>query len=942
MSKTGPTNDRPTAEDFEATALETLIEASESLGTQAEASADWRDLELGRYQLMRTLGRGGMGLVFLARQTEPVEREVALKLIRQRMLNPSNLARFEVERQALAQMQHPAIAQVFDAGTTAEGYPYFAMEFIHGQPLHVYCREHRLSLPERLDLFVRICLGVQHAHQKGIIHRDLKPANILITRIDGVALPKIIDFGIATTADRATDRATDRASHRTADTQRSEHIGTPEYMSPEQFGSRTDAIDTRSDVYSLGVILHQLLIEETPLKRDQLSQTRNPAEIARAFHALTEQPSRRLDRTTIRAIAEQRCTSPRRLRRALKPDLDAVVMKALAPDPDQRYASAGDLAADIQRSRRHEPVLALPASAPYRARKFMRRHALALGSASAVLLALIAGLTAATVSLFEAQRQFRLAEQRQLELEQVTRFQQDMLEGISPREMGEGMFEELERQLRSGLDRAGAEPDRADAALTPLTAHVSPTDLARHALDRFILARAVASVEEQFAGQPQVQADLYRSLHDVYRAIDQPSALPELAANIVALQEQQQGSHAPETLRARSRMGFSLYLANRLEEAREELEAVRGLLDTQDRELRELLISTSNHLGTVLVDQGAMSEAIEIMTETAHQARDWFGPEHDLSIRSASSLGFVHARSRNFEQGLVHFEQALDALRETLPPDDPRIGRAMLNVASSYGQLARYDEALKMDREIVAFFTATEGRRTSNTLRAMSNKANNLAAVGRTKDARDLLLEATELATEALGAEHPITLRTRVNLGSLLNRMGDPEAARPLLEDVVLIREQNFGPDHQETLSAQEILASILLDLDEPQAAHDLISRVLERRQAVFGPDHPQTALALQILAVSLVDSDRPEEALKPARQAAEFFAERTGANSGPALRSALAWYRAELASGNPGQAATILETRLQALVGEDPDPGHSRLIAELVAAQKNALPDSD
>ncbi len=934
MSKTGPTNDRSAAEDFEATALETLIEASESLDTEADESADWHDLELGRYQLLRTLGRGGMGLVFLARQTEPVEREVALKLIRRRVLNPSNLARFEVERQALAQMQHPAIAQVFDAGTTAEGYPYFAMEFIHGQPLHVYCREHRLSLPERLDLFVRICQGVQHAHQKGIIHRDLKPANILVTRIDGVAVPKIIDFGIATTADRATDRA--------ADSQPSEHIGTPEYMSPEQFGSRPDAIDTRSDVYSLGVILHQLLIEETPLKRDQLSQTRDPAELARAFHALTEQPSRRLDRTTIRAIAEQRCTSPRRLRRALKPDLDAVVMKALAPDPDQRYASAGDLAADIQRSRRHEPVLALPASVPYRARKFMRRHALALGSASAVLLALIAGLAAATISLFEAQRQFRLAEQRQIELEQVTRFQQDMLEGISPREMGEGMFEEIERQLRSGLDRAGAEPDQADATLTPLSAQVSPTDLARHALDRFILARAAVSVEEQFAGQPQVQADLYRSLHDVYRAIDQPSALPELAANIVALRRQQHGPQALETLRARSRMGFSLYLANRLDEARAELEAVRGLLDTEDTEHRELLINTSNRLGTVLVDQGAMSEAIEIMTQTAHQARDWFGPEHDLSIRSASSLGFVHARSRNFEQGLVYFEQALDALRETLPPDNPRIGRAMLNVASSYGQLARYEEALEMDRDIVAFFTATDGRRSSNTLRAMSNKANNLASLNRPEDARDLLLEDTELATEALGAEHPITLRIRVNLGSLLSRTGDPEAARPLLEDVVLIREQNLGPDHQETLSAQEILASILLDLDEPQAAHDLISCVLERRQAVFGPDHPQTAVAMQILAVSLIDGGRPEDALEPARQAAGFFAERTGANSGPALRSALAWYRAELASGNPGQAATILETRLQALVSDDPDPGHSRLIAELVAAQKNALPDSD
>lgn len=924
MSGPDRDDDYPT-EDLEPTAFETLIEAAESMGAEVDESSHWQQLELERYQLVRQLGRGGMGLVFLARQTRPVEREVALKLVRRRVLNPSNLARFEVERQALAQMQHPAIAQVFDAGTTAEGYPYFAMEFVDGTPLQTFCREHRLRLAERLDLFVRICQGVQHAHQKGIIHRDLKPANILVTRIDGQAVPKIIDFGIATTAGSA------------AAAERSERIGTPEYMSPEQFSDGPTAIDTRSDVYALGVILHQLLVDEPPITRDQLSRTLDPAERARAFHAAHRQPSRRLDNTTMHRVAEQRRTSPRRLKRALKPDLDAVVMKALAPNPEQRYDSAAELAADIQRSRRHEPVSALPASLSYRTRKFVRRHALALGSASAVLLALLAGLTAATLGMFEAQRQFRIAEQRQQDLEQVSRFQQAMLEGISPRAMGAGLVEEIERQLKSGLERSGAAPDSAMLALEPLRDHVSPTDLARHALDRFVLEQAVVSVAEQFAGQPRLQADLYRALHDVYAAIDQAERLPALAERIVELLATEYGPQALETLQARTRLGRSLYRANRLDEARAELEAVQRLLDPAQVSHREALVLSGNRLGTVLVDLGALTEAMAVMAENAELAQDWFGPRHELTVNTAGITGYVHARARNFEQGLVYFEQVLEAHRENLAPDDPRLGRALLNVASSYGQLGRFEEALEMDDEIVAFFTTTEGRRSSDTLRAMSNKANNLSALGRRDEARDLLMEASELAAEALGPEHPVTLRTQVNLGSLLNRMGQPEQAQQLLEQVVAVRSQRFGLDHPETLSAQEILASVLLSRDRPGPARELILPLLERRQAVFGDDHPQTIVAQHLLAVSLIDIGQPEAAIEPASRAARFFGDRHGTDHGQSLQSALAWYRALLATGQTDEAAAVRRDRLAALTVAEPDPRHAGLAEQLAEFEAEA-----
>ncbi len=925
MGNRGSTDDTPT-QDLSPTCFQTLIEAAESLRSGADESDHWRELELERYQLVRELGRGGMGLVFLARQTEPVEREVALKLIRRRVLNPSTLARFEVERQALAQMQHPAIAQVFDAGTTSEGYPYFAMEYVDGIALDAFCRDHRLSLFERLDLFGRICQGVQHAHQKGIIHRDLKPANILVARIDGLAMPKIIDFGIATTNGATTDAP--------ARSRREATVGTPEYMSPEQFRNPEAAIDTRSDVYSLGVILHELLVEEPPVARERFSRTDLPEEMARAFDRPTRQPSAWLTEESARAVAERRRTTPGRLRRALRPDLDAIVLKALADRPEQRYPSAGDLAADIQRARRHEPVSAVPANLGYRAIKFMRRNALALGSASAAVLALLAGLTAATLGMFEAQRQFLIAEQRQQDLEQVAGFQQAMLEGIDPQQMGNGIVAEIDRQLRTGLDRSGEDPALADSVLAQLSAHVNATDLARQTMERFLLERAAESVEREFADQPRLRADLYSAIHAVYRAIDLPGPLPALAEQMVELARAEYGPEALETLQARIVLGDSLYRANQLAAARAELETARAGLRPSQPDHRAALVDAGNTLATVLVDSGEMDEAIDLMTEVAGQAREWFGPRHELTIGTTSTAGFVHARARNYEQGLAYFEQALDAMRDSLDADDPRLGRALLNVASSLGRLGRLEEALEMDHEIVAFFTATEGRRSSNAIRAMSNMANNLSGLGRTEQARALLIEASELGTEALGADHPITLRTRLNLGSLQARLGQRAQAQAILEDVVEARLALLGPDHQETLSAQEILANILIDRGKAQAGLDIIDGVHQRRQAVFGQAHPQTMASGRLLARALADTGQPTRALQPASTATRFFAERHGPGHALTLSSALDWYRILLALEREEQAVELRAERLAPLNDPEIARRHPELVEQLAAIE--------
>ncbi|MFW5816536.1 MAG: tetratricopeptide repeat protein, partial [Wenzhouxiangella sp.] len=574
--------------------------------------------------------------------------------------------------------------------------------------------------------------------------------------------------------------------------------------------------------------------------------------------------------------------------------------------------------------------------------EIIRRNALALGSASAVLLALLAGLAAATLGMFEAQRQFRIAEQRQQDLEQVAGFQQAMLEGIDPQQMGSGIIEEIDRQLRTGLARSGDDPADADALLQTVAAHVNATDLARQTMERFLLDRATASVEREFADQPQVQTDLYTAIHAVYQAIDLFGPMPALAERIVGLSSATFGPQALETLQARVRLGDSLYRANRLDQARAELETARRGLQPGRPEHRAALIDAGNSLATVLVDSGELDAAIELAAENAEKARAWFGAQDEITLATISTAGFVHARARNYERGLAYFEQVLAAMRETLAPDDPRLGRAMLNVASSLGRLGRLEQALEMDREIVAFFSAAEGRRSSNTIRAMSNMANNLSGLGRSEDARRLLIEASGLAGEALGADHPITLRTRLNLGSLLARLDQRAEAQAILEGVVAARLDGLGPDHPETLSAQEVLANILLDRGRAEAGLAMIEPVHERRRRLFGDDHPQTMASARLLAQALADNGQPDQALALALAATRFFAERHGPDHGLTLSSALDGYRSLLALERTDDAAALRRDRLAPLSDTEIARRHPDLAEQLAAIEARFEPSAD
>ncbi|MDN5782845.1 MAG: serine/threonine protein kinase, partial [Luteimonas sp.] len=388
---------------------------------------------LGRYRIEALLGRGGMGEVYRAEQLEPVRRTVALKLLHRRRLDARHLAYFEVERQLLAQMRHPAIAQVFDADTTDDGHPFFAMEFIAGSPLTRFCEEHALSLRQRIELMIRVCEGVQHAHQKGVVHRDLKPGNLLVDDVDGRALPKIIDFGIATASSMAEGR---------------EAAGTPDYMSPEQAAGDQSLVDTRSDVYSLGVVLYEVLTGQRPeaMGETRVASTQTLRLPSEQLATLPPGDAGRIARGQGLRLAD--------MRRVLRHELDWVVARAMRHDRSERYASAGALADDLQRFLDGRPLAAVPPSRGYVWGKFVRRHRLGLVAASVAQLALRGGLGMSLDGLQQARAQRHIAEQRSAELEKVAAFQQSMLEGIDIEAMGIGMAEGLRGQAAKATPAA--------------------------------------------------------------------------------------------------------------------------------------------------------------------------------------------------------------------------------------------------------------------------------------------------------------------------------------------------------------------------------------------------------------------------------------------------------------------------------------------------------
>lgn len=885
-----------------ATELETEVDSGLSRSDWIE---DEDTPELERFRLMQKLGEGGMGQVFLARQTEPVERLVALKLIRSRVQSPTNLARFEVERQALAQMNHPAIAQVFDAGTTASGQPWFAMEYVDGQRLDAYSRKQKLTLDERLELFTRICNGVQHAHQRGIVHRDLKPANILVRQVDGAAMPKIIDFGIATASVES-----GQASSASRDV-----VGTPQYMSPEQFSLDRQGIDNRSDVYSLGVILYELLTDCLPIDDNQArsADSQKMQEILSRRPPLTS-PSTRIATAQAEAetIAQLRRTSARKLSRRLRGDLDSITLKALAADRNKRYASVQELATDIQNARTFRPVSAMPDTASYRVGRFARRHALGLGSASAVLLALVAGLTAATLGMFEAQRQFQIAEQRQQELAQVAGFQQAMLEDIDIQAMGMGLVGGVRDQL-------GASGE-TDAVIEVLISRLNAPDLARDIIDQHILEQARQSIEADFTDQPSLQADLLQTVFEVYRSMGAWSRAQVLAERIVQLRRETLGERDQKTYEARRSLAVAYYSVSDYEAAISTYESLLADLPEDGDQFVELRIRAMHSLATTLVDSRHTERALALSEEATEQALDLWGERDERSLEALAALAYVRVRSGQLADALPLFQRVVEGRRQLLDENHPLLINGMINLGAILGATGQHQDAHDNDQQLLEILARTRGLRHPQSQRVMTNLAAHMLHLDRTEEAVALLEQAHSMRQEDLGALNPETLRTALNLGSAVIRLEQHERAHQLLETVYRERLRLLGDEHLDTLMAAELLSDVLGKLERHDEALTMIEPVYRVRLERLGPTHRQTQDAAFYKGRFLLSLGLHDRALSFLEESARYAQANLPPNSDPVLRRSLDYYQALLMVGQEDEAEQLRHEWLSALEEQEPD----------------------
>ena len=467
---------------------------------------------IGPYRLLQKIGEGGMGEVWLAEQIQPVRRRVALKVIKAGMDTKQVVLRFEAERQALAMMNHPSIAKVFDAGETPQGRPYFVMEHIQGVPITEHCDRQKLTNRERLELFIQVCEGVQHAHQKAVIHRDLKPSNVLVTILDDKAVPKIIDFGVA----KATSRP---LTETTMFTELGTLIGTPEYMSPEQAEMTGQDVDTRTDVYSLGVMLYELVVGALPFEPKEL-RSAGFAEIVRKIREdEPTKPSARLSTLGERSSEFARCRKVdlRTLRSQLLGDLDWIVMKALEKDRTRRYGSPSELAADLVRHMKDEPISAGAPSKAYRARKFVRRHRVGVGVAVASFVVLVGF----AVTMAIAMQARRIAAQR-AEAAQSSAFLASIAGNVNPRDLGRAIWKDLHERVADVRRGRGASSEQVDAALLSLDEildGVNSTDVALRLVDEQVLARAGGSIDLLFGDEPRIAENLERTLGETYRKL---------------------------------------------------------------------------------------------------------------------------------------------------------------------------------------------------------------------------------------------------------------------------------------------------------------------------------------------------------------------------------------------------------------------------------------
>lgn len=735
---------------------------------------------IGTYRILRTLGQGGFGVVLLAEQERPLRRQVALKLIKPGMDTRAVIARFEAERQALALMDHPAIARVFDAGETAAGRPYFAMEYFPGVPITAFCDAERLSVRDRLALFVTVCDAVQHAHQRGVLHRDLKPTNLLVRPGEHGPLLKVIDFGIG----KAIGDAHDDAGGMTREGM---VVGTLGYMSPEQAGALRCGVDTRSDLYSLGVVLYELLVGQPPFERGRLER----AEWSEALRVLAEEDPptllARLAHGDAEGIARLRTTDPRALRRLLKDELGWITARALEREPDRRYASASELAADVRRFIADEPVLARAPSTAYRVRKFVRRHRVSVAATAVVLLALLAGGVAATIGLARAVRAERDARRESATAREVSDFLVGLFSAAGPdRARGQTLtaqmlLEEGTRRIRTTVRDDPAVRARLLTAMG--TAHLN---LALDEQGLALLREALAVVDSGGRREPRLVArqlcELAHGLRVAGRRHD--PEIGELTGRSLAVLAADRGDHRDlevMTLRLRG-----AWLNDRGERAPADSLLARGIAlagsiaspDTFE------LISMHATRGTI-ADRDGRVEDQERSFRRALALSEASGRWPSWSVNLHQRLASFHGQRGDSAASMRHAEAGVALARRIYPPGHPNLASALNGEVEALMSVGRFGDAIETQEEAVRILRAS-GREAE--LAAPLNSLGILyLAVGQTGRAVERSDESWRIAVRGNGAESLRAAELQLNLARALHADGRTARADSMYRQTIAV-----------------------------------------------------------------------------------------------------------------------------------------------------------
>ncbi|MCB9854701.1 MAG: serine/threonine protein kinase [Phycisphaerales bacterium] len=811
----------------------------QSSGVSATALGEAPSDQIGRYKLLQPIGEGGFGTVWMAEQREPVKRRVALKIIKLGMDTKQVIARFEAERQALAMMDHPNIAKVFDAGSTELGRPYFVMELVRGVSIIEYCDRERLDTKARLKLFAKVCNAIQHAHQKGIIHRDIKPGNVLVTLHDGVPVPKVIDFGIA----KATDQ---ELTSRTLFTEHRQVVGTPAYMSPEQAEMSGLDIDTRSDIYSLGVLLYELLTGTQPFAVQQL-MSRGFGEMMRIIREETpHKPSARwstLGSASVQEasqIAERRRTDVGRLGLMLRGDLDWIVMKCLEKDRRRRYETANGIAADIDRHLADEPLVAGPPSAGYRIRKFVRRHRASVLAGSFVAASLVLGVIGTTLGLLWALDEKARAEtaeaetsRRAAELQQVADFQSSQLSEISVATMGV--------QLRESIIEGATEANRDE--VTKSLAGINFANIALGTLEENIFKRTFEAIDRDFGDQPLVRAQLLNTAGETLKKLGLLDTASDPLERALGIRRELLDDDHPDTLASLNSLGDLLCAQGRYDEAETRIQAS---LDGRRRILGDDhpdTLVTVNLMGNLRQAQGRPAEAERYYREALDARRRTLGDDHPDTLISVNNMGIVLQAQGRLDEAEPFYREALESMRRTLGDDHPDTLVAVNNMGYLLTPQGKYDDAEPYFREALEARRRTLGDEHPDTLLSVNNLGFLLQAQGRYDEAEPYYREALDVRRRTLGDEHPKTLLSVNNMGNLLQLRGKYDEAELYYREALDARRRTLGDEHPDTLRSISNMGSLRLEQNRLDEAERYLRDALKRMQKVLGKEHPETLI---------------------------------------------------------------------------------------------------